>query len=249
MSGDGCVVVTGASDGIGMTLARRLIARGVNVLAVARRADRLEALCGTAENARFAAVDLESADSVEVVARAVKNAFGIVRGFVHCAGFNQLAPLSLVDPVVAQRLYAVHALFPMKFMGWLGKAPNHVEGTACVLISSLACHEGAAGNAAYAAAKGAVEGLLKASAAELVGRGVRVNAIAPGFVETEMARETWKSLRATPEKIAELEKSYPLGFGKPEQIADVVDFLLGGASSWMTGQCLVVDGGHGIVGL
>ena len=87
------------------------------------------------------------------------------------------------------------------------------------------------------------------SAAELVERGVRVNAIAPGFVETEMARETWKSLRATPEKIAELEKSYPLGFGKPEQIADVVDFLLGGASSWMTGQCLVVDGGHGIVGL
>ena len=79
MSGDGCVVVTGASDGIGMTIARRLIARGVNVLAVARRADRLEALCGTSENARFAAVDLESADSVEVVARAVKNTFGVVR--------------------------------------------------------------------------------------------------------------------------------------------------------------------------
>lgn len=247
MSAAGCIVVTGASDGIGETVARRLIARGENVLAVARRADRLETLCGSAENARFAAIDLEGADAVEAVARAVKDTFGAVRGFVHCAGFNQLAPLSLVDSVVAQRLYAVHALFPMRFMGWLGKAPNHVVGAACVLISSLACHEGAAGNAAYAAAKGAVEGMLKASAAELAGRGVRVNAIAPGFVETEMARTTWKALLATPEKVAEMEKSYPLGFGKPEQIADVVDFLLGGASSWMTGQCLVVDGGHGIV--
>ena len=247
MSGTGCVVVTGASDGIGEAVARRLIARGESVLAVARRKDRLEALCGAAENARFAAVDLEGADAVEVVARAVKDTFGSVRGFVHCAGFNKLAPLSLVDPVVAQRLYAVHTLFPMRFMGWLGKAPNHAVGAACVLISSLACHEGAAGNAAYAAAKGAVEGLVKASAAELAGRGVRVNAIAPGFVETEMARTTWKALLATPEKVAEMEKSYPLGFGKPEQIAEVVDFLLGRASSWMTGQCLVVDGGRGIV--
>ena len=229
-----------------MTIARRLIARGVNVLAVARRADRLEALCGTAENARFAAVDLESADSVEVVARAVKNAFGIVRGFVHCAGFNQLAPLSLVDPVVAQRLYAVHALFPMKFMGWLGKAPNHVAGTSCVLLSSLACRTGAAGNAAYAAAKGAVEALVRSAAAELAARGVRVNAVAPGFVETELAAGTWRALGMTPERIAAERARYPLGFGTPEQVADAVGFLLGAASSWITGQCLVADGGRSL---
>lgn len=244
---EACTVVTGASEGIGEVVARRLIARGEPVLAVARRADRLQALCGEIPHARFVVVDLERTDAVEAVAKAVKGTFGRVRGFVHCAGFNVLAPLSLMDAGIAQRLYALHALFPMRFMGWLGKAPNHVTGTACVLVSSQACHEGAAGNAAYAAAKGAVEGALKASAAELVQRGVRVNAVVPGFVETNMARQTWRALLATPEKVAEMERAYPLGFGRPDQVADAIEFLLGEKSAWITGQTLVVDGGHGIV--
>jgi len=245
VSGAGCFVVTGASDGIGETVARRLIARGENVLAVARRKDRLEALCGTAENARFAAVDLEGADAVEAVARAVKDTFGAVRGFVHCAGFNQLAPLSLVDSVVAQRLYAVHALFPMRFMGWLGKAPNHVVGAACVLISSLACHEGAAGNAAYAAAKGAVEGILKPAAAELAPKGIRLNEVILGVVETEMAH-TWMG-KLTPEQFKSITDGYPMGLGKPAEVAKIIAFLLGDDSTWITGQALICDGGHTVM--
>ena len=203
MSG-ACTVVTGASGGIGEVVARRLIARGEAVLAVARNVDRLRALCGDAPHARFAAVDLERPDAVEAVARAVKEEFGAVRGFVHCAGFNRLAP------------------------------------------SSLACRTGAAGNAAYAAAKGAVEALVRSSAAELAARGVRVNAVAPGFVETELAAGTWRALGMTPERIAAERARYPLGFGTPEQVADVVGFLLGAASSWITGQCLVADGGRSL---
>lgn len=242
----GCVVVTGASDGIGAAVARRLVARGERVLAVARREERLRALCGEAPHAAYAVADLERDDAVEAVARAVRTRFGAVRGFVHCAGFGAPAPLALADPAVARRLYAVHALFPMRFMGWLGRAPNHVPGASCVLVSSLACRGGAAGNAAYAAAKGAVEGLVRAAAAELAARGVRVNAVAPGFVETEMARETWRALGVTEERREELRKGYPLGFGRPEQVADAIAFFLGEASAWITGQCLVVDGGRSL---
>ncbi len=245
MSG-ACTVVTGASGGIGEVVARRLIARGEAVLAVARNVDRLRALCGDAPHARFAAVDLERPDAVEAVARAVKEDFGAVRGFVHGAGFNRLAPLSLVEANAAQRLYALHVLFPMRFMGWLGKAPNHVAGTSCVLLSSLACRTGAAGNAAYAAAKGAVEALVRSAAAELAARGVRVNAVVPGFVETELAAGTWRALGMTPERIAAERARYPLGFGTPEQVADALDFLLGTASSWITGQSLVADGGRSL---
>ena len=120
--------MTGASGGIGEVVARRLIARGEAVLAVARNLDRLRALCGDAPHARFAAVDLERPDAVEAVARVVKEDFGAVRGFVHCAGFNRLAPLSLVEADAAQRLCALGVLLPMRFMGWLGKVRNEVGG-------------------------------------------------------------------------------------------------------------------------
>ena len=242
---DGCYVVTGASSGIGAAVARRLLARGERVVAVARRAERLRDLYGAEPNARVVVADLAEPSAAESVAKAVKDAFGPVRGFVHCAGFAAPAPLSLVDGAVAQRLYAVHALFPMRFLGWMGKMPNHVAGAACVLVTSLDCHVGAKGNAAYAAAKGAAEGMLKGVAAELADRGVRVNAVAPGVVETEMARTSWMD-RVSPEELAARRADYPFGFGKPEQVADVVDFFLSPASAWVTGQCLVVDGGRSL---
>ena len=239
---DGCYVVTGASSGIGLCVARRLLARGERVVVVARRGHALEERFGDELRARIVPADLSLPESVETVAQATKASFGAVRGFVHCAGFAAPAPLSLVDGATAQRLYAVHALFPMRFMGWLAKAPNHVSGASCVLISSLACHEGEKGNAAYAAAKGSVEGMLKGVAAELADRGVRVNAVAPGIVETEMAKSSWMD-RVSPEERAARRARYPFGFGQPEQVADVVDFFLSSASAWVTGQCLVADGG------
>ena len=125
----------------------------------------------------------------------------------------------------------------------MAKRPNHTDGASAVLVSSLAAHEGDCGNAAYAAAKGAVEGMLKPAAAELASRGVRVNAVVLGVVDTPMARDTWMS-RSTQEQIDARRARYPLGFGTPEKVAGVIDFFLGDDSAWITGQCLVADGGH-----
>ena len=242
MSG-ACTVVTGASSGIGAAVAARLLARGENVVAVARRADVLAELYGTCPTAVCAAVDLESPDATARVAAAIKERFDTVRGFVHAAGFVSPAPLGLVQDETAHRLFSVHALFPLQFLGWLAKRPNHADDAAAVLVSSLAAHEGDCGNAAYAAAKGAVEGLLRPAAAELAPRGVRVNAVVLGVVDTPMAQGSWMA-RCTPEQIDARRARYPLGFGTPEKVADVIDFFLGEASAWITGQCLVADGGH-----
>ena len=242
MSG-ACYVVTGATSGIGAAVVARLLARGESIVAVARRKDVLESLYGQNPHALCVAVDLEATDATARVAAAVKERFDAVRGFVHAAGFVSPAPLGLVQDETAHRLFSIHALFPLQFLGWMAKRPNHTDGASAVLVSSLAAHEGDCGNAAYAAAKGAVEGMLKPAAAELAPRGVRVNAVVLGVVDTPMARDTWMS-RSTQEQIDARRARYPLGFGTPEKVAGVIDFFLGDDSAWITGQCLVADGGH-----
>lgn len=242
MSG-ACHVVTGATSGIGAAVAARLLARGEDVVAVARRMDALESLYGQNPHAVCAVADLESPDATACVATAVRERFDAVRGFVHAAGFAAPAPLGLVQDETAHRLFSVHALFPLQFLGWMAKRQNHADGASAVLVSSLAAHEGDCGNSAYAAAKGAVEGMLKPAAAELAPRGVRVNAVVLGVVDTPMARGTWMA-RSTREQIDARRARYPLGFGSPDKVAGAIDFFLGDDSAWITGQCLVVDGGH-----
>ncbi len=222
-------VVTGASSGIGEAVVRRLLARGERVLLVARRAERLQAIQNNFPVARICVADLAEADSLARVTDAAK-ALGLVRGFVHCAGFDAPAPLGLIDDATAHRLYAVHAVFPMRFLGWMGRATNHADGASAVLISSVACREGYPGGAAYAAAKGAVEGLFASARPELATRGVRLELIAPGIVDTEMPKNGWMKL-VTPERFAEIRAQHPDGFASADSVAaDIVKLLDGGAS-------------------
>lgn len=180
-------VVTGASSGIGAAVAKALIARGDEVLAVARREEILRSSYGEG----YLALDLCADEAVEAVAKAAGTRFGAIDGFVHCAGFALPMPLGLIDADSAKRLYAVHALFPMRFLGWMAKAANHRAGASAVLVGSRSTREADVGNVAYVAAKGAVEAMVRSAAAELSARGVRVNAVSPGIVDTEMARTTW----------------------------------------------------------
>ena len=242
MADDACYVVTGATGGIGSEVAKRLLARGESVVLTGRDATKLAAWTETSDRAVPVRVDLSEPGALRVLTEAITERFAGVKGFVHAAGMDCAAPLAMTSPEEMMRLFAVHAGFALSFLGWLGRKKNHVPGTSCVLISSLAAHEGAKGHAAYAAAKGAVEGLLKPAAAELAGGGIRVNAVVAGIVETAMSRNWLK--RLTPEQRAALAATYPFGFGTAEDVADAIDFFLSPASRWVTGQTLVCDGGH-----
>ena len=239
---DTCTLVTGAASGIGRAVCQLLLSRGEKIVAADLSAETLSATFGDDPNVLCVAGDLTTADGFANLTNSMKSRFVSVKGFVHCAGFDSTRPLGFIESATVQRLVAVHAGFPIRFLGWLTKKGNHAEGCSCVCISSLSAHEGAKGHVAYAAAKGAVEGLLKPAAAELVAKGIRLNALVLGIVQTEMA-QSWMN-KLTPDQMSEMEKRYPLGFGNPDDIARVVVFLLGEESCWITGQTLVCDGGH-----
>ena len=226
-----CTVVTGGSSGIGAAVVEELKARGEAVFSVDIVGGDLE-------------LDLLSSDAVDRLAAAVKTKYEGVKGFVHCAGFDAVAPLGMIPPETMARLVALHAGFPVQFLGWLAKKANHAPETACVLISSLAVHEGAKGHVAYAAAKGAAEGILKPAAAELVGKGIRLNALVLGVVETAMSQR-WMA-KLLPEQLDGLRSGYPLGFGRPAEVAKTIAYLLSDDARWITGQTLVCDGGHSL---
>ena len=223
-------VVTGAASGIGAAVATLLRARGEAVFTVD--------LKGTVD----CACDLLSADGLKTLTESLKQKYEGAKGFVHCAGFDQMAPLGMIKEDSVRRLMEIHAGFPIQFLGWMAKKGNHTESASAVLISSLSAHEGAKGHVAYAAAKGAVEGILAPAAAELAPKGIRLNAVVLGIVQTEMALG-WMA-KLTPEQMKAITDGYPLGLGKPEDAAKAIAFLLSADARWITGQTLVCDGGH-----
>jgi len=237
-----CTVVTGASGGIGGAVVERLAAAGRKIVAVGRDKNALEGRFGPAAGVFTLACDLSSPGAADLLAVEIKTRFDGVEGFVHAAGSDIPAPLGMISAAAMQEMFAVHAVFPLLFLGWMVKKGNHAPGASAVLISWLAAHEGAKGHAAYAAAKGAVEGMLKPAAAECAVKGIRLNAVVPGIVRTKMSKK-WMDCLA-PASLSELEKSYPFGFGTPEDIAAAAAFLLSPDARWISGQTLVCDGGR-----
>lgn len=236
------MVVTGAASGIGRAVAEKLLAGEETLVAVDVDAEKLAAAYGARPDVLTVAADLSTETGLDALTAALTEREVAVKGFVHAAGFDAMAPLGLVSGETVQRLMAIHAVFPIRFLGWLGKRGHAAENAACVLISSLSAHEGAKGRVAYAAAKGAVEGLLQPAAAELAQKGIRLNEVVLGVVETEMSKG-WMS-KLTAEQLAALKATYPLGLGQPQDVAETIAYLLSPAARWITGQKFILDGGH-----
>lgn len=242
---DRYIVITGAASGIGYAVAESQLRCCNKVIAVDLNADRLLERFGDNPSVKTIACDLTTDEGFKYLTSEIKAACDGVGGFVHAAGIDVMSPIGLIHPAAMQKLFAIHAIFPVRFLGWMIKKGNHTEKASCVLISSLSAHEGAKGHVAYAAAKGAVEGILKPAAAELLDKGIRLNAVVLGVVETEMSQGWIKKL--TIEQKTRLGHDYPLGLGTPEMVADTVDFLLSQNARWIAGQTLVCDGGHNLI--
>lgn len=231
------ILVTGASSGIGRQIAITCAARGGVLVVNGRDCARLDATLAELAGTGHSAVpgDLVDADARAHVAQTAGNLDGIV----HCAGISRLTPIRLASPVHTEEVWRINYEAPVLLTQAL-LARNQVAADASILfISSIAAFIGVAGVGVYSGTKAALIATMRCLAMEVIKRRIRVNCLAPALVESPL-------LDATEKMVTSIEKTradYPLGFGRPEDVANAAVFYLSAASRWVTGTTLVMDGG------
>lgn len=238
-------IVTGASRGIGLAIARELVQRGAKVCLTARKPEPLAeavAALGEGNAIGIAGKADDPAHQQEAVARTVET-FGRLDLLVNNAGINPVfGPISDVEPAAAAKILAVNVLAPLAWTrlardAWMGE-----HGGAVVNVSSIAGLRASPGIGMYGVSKAALIRLTQELAVEL-GPKIRVNAVAPGVVKTKFARALYEG------REEQAASAYPLKrLGVPDDIAGAVAFLLSADASWVTGQTVVLDGGVTLAG-
>ncbi len=241
------VMVTGASAGIGRAIAVRLGSEGARLILVARREALLCELADTLANEHAEALvqpcDLHSEEQLEELAAFVAEREPPVDVLVNCAGLHRFAPFLVTDPEDWKSLIQVNLVAPMRLGHAFGKRLRRCRRPGCMVnIASVGALVGVPGASAYCATKGALVSWGRALAAEWAKSNIRVITICPGFVRTDMLEQVRRSLPA--DAMANLEASFPLGFGEPADVAEVVAAAVGPAGRWMTGSVITVDGGY-----
>lgn len=238
-------LVTGASRGIGRAIAKALAAEGADVFCTSTKAggcdETLAAIAGLpAGSGKASAIvaDVGNADAMEALAKTVLDQKGRLDFLVNNAGVTRDGLFLRMSPEDFDAVLATNLRGTFLACKAFARAMAKARGGRIVNIGSVVGLTGNAGQVNYAASKAGLIGLSKSLAQELAGRGITVNVIAPGFIDTDM------TAALTPEVRDAMKKQIPLDrFGVPDDIARAVVFLCSDAASYITGQTLVVDGG------
>ena len=240
-------LVIGASSGLGERFAKVLAENGASVVCVARRKEKLDNVAGgivaAAGRALAVAGDVNDRDSIEAAFDAAENEFGVVNVLVNCAGVQYTADtLEMADDDFTSTINInVNGLWRTAQICAQRLANAEMPGS-IINIASILGISARAGMANYCASKAAVLQMTKTMALDLIGKGIRVNAIAPGYCVTELT--AW-FLETSEGKAAE--ENLPIGrFCRLEELDGPLLLLTSDASSYMTGTTLIVDAGHSV---
>jgi NAD(P)-dependent dehydrogenase (short-subunit alcohol dehydrogenase family) len=230
-------LVTGATSGIGRSIAQTLIELGATVIATGRDRTRLESLAGAHQVARDLSADLEQLPAwVQGLARE----YGPLSGIVHSAGVLGSTPLRVLSAAFSQRVMELN-LFAFLMLAKGLVQDGVVEGGASLLcLSSVASLRGLSGALAYSASKGAVNAAVLSLSAELAPLGIRCNAILPGVVETEMTAPV-----AGDQIDYLLAQQFVPGRIQPADVSALAAYLLSDQGRFVTGQLVTIDAGSG----
>lgn len=232
------ILITGASSGIGRRTAIECSKMGATLVITGRNQERLNDTLASLEgegHLTFAG-DLTEDTAME----ALMEQLPPLNGVFFCAGVTDTTPAKFIDEDKIERVFSINIKSPMLLTKWLVKKKKIQAGASLVYMSSYGAEVVTPGLGIYAASKGAVNSFMRTIATELSARKVRANSIMAMMVQTELI-ETLGSL--SKEDIEKDEAKYPLGYGKPEDIAFAVIYLLSDASKWVTGSIIKMDGG------
>ena len=234
------IFITGAASGIGRTTAIECSKMRANLVITDRDEDHLKETFEQLEgvNHKYVLADLTSPEDLEKLVMEVDS----LNGLVLCAGKLITSPILHATPDKFKNIFEINFFAPIELLRLLFKHKKLSKEASVVFISAVSGVKGfPVGNAIYGASKAAFSSMMKSCVKEFAVRGIRVNSINPGMIETNMINA---GTFTQEQREADMQR-YPLKrYGKPEDIAHSVIFLLSGASSWITGLELVVDGGR-----
>jgi NAD(P)-dependent dehydrogenase (short-subunit alcohol dehydrogenase family) len=234
------ILITGASSGIGRAIAIECSKMGAKIIITARNEERLKEtlsrMYGNGHSLIIADLTIEN-DRISLVEQTPK-----LDGLVNCAGIVRTLLFPFIDADSLSEVMNVNFTAPTLISAQLVRNKKLAKNSSIVFISSISGIVWVGGgNSMYSASKGASIGIMKNMALDLATKGIRVNSVNPGMIETQI----FDGGAIDEEQLKEDRKRYPLKrYGKPEEVAYAVIYLLSDASSWVTGSNLVIDGGY-----
>lgn len=238
-------IITGAGSGIGRSVAILCSELGANLLLLDRNPHALaetQQMVGSG-NVFSQVIDLTVFEDIEKALIDTADMIKNYNGFCHCAGIEYTLPIRAMTPKHYQDLFTINTIAGFELARIASKKKYLSErGASFVFIASIMGVVGRPGLTGYSASKGAVIAGMRSMALELAGKGIRVNCVSPGTVMTEMIRKMLDNLE--PEQRGKRLGDFPLGIGAPEDVANLVAFLLSDRSKWITGTNVILDGGY-----
>lgn len=238
------VLISGATSGLGSHIARQLANSGARIVSVGRSLERMEASqqlwAGSGHISEV--IDLADVDAVAPRLREIATKIGPCHALVHSAGLMNVRPLRMLTAEDWDASFRINVASAAALAKGFRQRGVNQEGGSIVFMASVTGLVGHAAQSLYGATKGALIAMARSLAVELAPEKIRVNCVAPAVVEIGMSEKLKAGM--TSEQWSKVVALHPLGLGRPEDVANAVNFLVADTGRWITGTTLVVDGGY-----
>ncbi len=241
LAGKKIIVITGATSGIGRSLVSKLDDDAHHLVLIGRSQEKLTELAGQLRvSTTVLAVNLFNVEGIAALAPQLP---ARIYGFVHAAGVESVEPIKLVTYEKFDRVMRLHVYSFVELLKIIEKNKKRTDdySTSVVAVSSIASEGGGVGQTMYAASKAALEAAVRVLTKELAAKRIRINAIKPGIVDTEMTRRWMRKIGVA--DIADVNAMQLNGIAQPGEIADLIAFLLSDQSQHIAGTQIKIDGG------